>query len=125
MDVEEVVAYDDEEEDDEVRMDGGDWMECGGIDGCWCQRLLTSVNRCIKVPAGSDSPLPPPPPPPQADSGKAAAAPRGGLLSSFVRSIGVNLAGTAALTRADIDPALAGLKRKLMERNVAEEIADK
>jgi integrase len=30
-----------------------------------------------------------------------------------------------ALTRADIDPALAGLKRKLMERNVAEEIADK
>ena len=30
-----------------------------------------------------------------------------------------------ALTRADIEPALAQLKRKLMERNVAEEIADK
>lgn len=30
-----------------------------------------------------------------------------------------------ALTRADIEPALAQLKKKLMERNVAEEIADK
>lgn len=30
-----------------------------------------------------------------------------------------------ALTRANIEPALAQLKRKLMERNVAEEIADK
>lgn len=30
-----------------------------------------------------------------------------------------------ALTRSDIEPALATLKRKLMERNVAEEIADK
>lgn len=30
-----------------------------------------------------------------------------------------------ALTRTDIEPALATLKKKLMERNVAEEIADK
>ncbi|EFN56873.1 hypothetical protein CHLNCDRAFT_21935 [Chlorella variabilis] len=52
----------------------------------------------------------------------AAGAPKkGGLLSSFVRTIGVNV----ALTRTDIEPALATLKKKLMERNVAEEIADK
>lgn len=50
---------------------------------------------------------------------------KGGLLSSFVRSIGVSVTGTNSLTRDDIEPALAGLKRKLMERNVAEEIADK
>ena len=49
----------------------------------------------------------------------------GGLLSSFVRSIGVSMVGTAALTRDDIEPALEALKRKLMERNVAAEIADK
>jgi hypothetical protein len=30
-----------------------------------------------------------------------------------------------ALTREDIGAALEGLKKKLMERNVAEEIADK
>lgn len=30
-----------------------------------------------------------------------------------------------SLSRADIEPALAGLKKKLMERNVAEEIADR
>ena len=30
-----------------------------------------------------------------------------------------------ALTREDIGTALEGLKKKLMERNVAEEIADK
>lgn len=101
----------------------------------------------------------------------AGAAGKGGLLSSFVRSIGLNVVGTQvgtvhqpslcprpasgtvpcisgttvlpackaqtdvfspshptpvqALTRGDIQPALATLKRKLMERNVAEEIADK
>lgn len=49
----------------------------------------------------------------------------GGLLSSFVRTIGVNVTGTAALARGDIAPALAQLKKKLMERNVAEEIAEK
>ena len=49
----------------------------------------------------------------------------GGLLSSFVRNLGVNVVGTAALSREDIQPALTQLKRKLMERNVAEEIAEK
>lgn len=49
----------------------------------------------------------------------------GGLLGSFVRTLGVNVAGTAALSRADIAPALETMKRKLMERNVAEEIAEK
>ena len=34
-------------------------------------------------------------------------------------------AGTAALTREDIAPALEAMKKKLMERNVAEEIAEK
>ena len=48
-----------------------------------------------------------------------------GLLSSFVRSIGVNVVGTGALKKEDIAPALAELKKKLMERNVAEEIAEK
>ena len=133
----------------------------------------------------------------QEDVAAAGAAKKGGLLSSFVRSIGVNIAGTQvcsraaaaagggggggqgvlaghqqahihawgcpgpcrctaprrsvpcllpasplllpmlctaclpsplpvqALSRADIEPALGGLKKKLMERNVAEEIADK
>ena len=37
----------------------------------------------------------------------------GGLLGTFVRSVGCSI------------PALAQLKRKLMERNVAEEIAAK
>lgn len=54
-----------------------------------------------------------------------ASKPQTGLLSSFVRSIGVNVIGTAALKREDIAPALAELKKKLMERNVAEEIAEK
>ena len=49
----------------------------------------------------------------------------GGLLSSFVRSLGVSVVGTGALTRDDIAPALEALKRKLMERNVAAQIADK
>ncbi|KAK9832611.1 hypothetical protein WJX81_003505 [Elliptochloris bilobata] len=49
----------------------------------------------------------------------------GGLLGAFVRSLGVSVVGTAALTREDIAGALAQLKRRLMERNVAEEIAEK
>ena len=54
------------------------------------------------------------------------AAPKSaGLLSSLVRNIGMNIAGTAALTYDDIQPGLVQLKRKLMERNVAEEIAAK
>lgn len=48
-----------------------------------------------------------------------------GLLGSFVRNLGVNVVGTQALTREHIDASLQELKRKLMERNVAEEIANK
>ena len=47
------------------------------------------------------------------------------LLSSFVRNIGVNVMGTDALTVEDIQTPLQDLKKKLMERNVAEEIANK
>jgi signal recognition particle receptor subunit alpha len=46
-------------------------------------------------------------------------------LSSFVRNLGVSVLGTQALTHEDIDSSLQELKRKLMERNVAEEIANK
>lgn len=48
-----------------------------------------------------------------------------GFLSSLVRSMGVSVAGTSSLTREDIASARAALKTKLMERNVAEEIAEK
>ena len=58
-------------------------------------------------------------------AGAAAKPAGGGLLSSFVRSLGVSVVGTGALTHADINPALEALKRKLMERNVAAQIADK
>ncbi|KAL4443319.1 hypothetical protein ABPG75_011056 [Micractinium tetrahymenae] len=62
----------------------------------------------------------------QEEEAAAGAAPKkGGLLSSFVRSIGVSVTGTQSLSRADIEPALAVLKKKLMERNVAEEIANR
>lgn len=52
-----------------------------------------------------------------------AAAPKRGLLASFVNTLAMNVVGKAALTHADVEPALAEMKRKLMERNVAEEIA--
>lgn len=48
-----------------------------------------------------------------------------GVLAGFVRSLGVNVLGTQALTAGDISPALEAMKRKLMERNVAADIADK
>ena len=60
----------------------------------------------------------------EAAPGKAS-KPSGGLLSSFVRNISMSVAGTAALTQEDIAPALKGLKSKLMERNVAEDVAGK
>lgn len=50
---------------------------------------------------------------------------KGGFLSTFARKLGVSVVGTAALTADDIAPALEALRRKLMERNVASEIADK
>lgn len=61
----------------------------------------------------------------QEDAGDSAAPKAGGLLSSFVRNIGVNVVGTQALTLEDIQPALVQLKSKLMDRNVAQEIATK
>ena len=54
------------------------------------------------------------------EAGKAA-----GFLSSFVTNLKKNVMGTEALTRQDIQPALDQLHRKLMERNVAEEISGK
>lgn len=59
------------------------------------------------------------------DSAPEAAGGKPGLLGSFVRSMGTSITGTAALKREDIQPALDQLKRKLMERNVAEDISAK
>ncbi|KXZ55716.1 hypothetical protein GPECTOR_2g1266 [Gonium pectorale] len=57
--------------------------------------------------------------------GAAVAAPaKKGLLASFVSSLAMNVVGKSALSRTDVEPALAEMKRKLMERNVAEEIAE-
>lgn len=53
----------------------------------------------------------------------AAPAPARGFLSSLARRVG--FAGSSALTREDVADACAALKSKLMERNVAEEIAEK
>eukprot|EP00879_Flechtneria_rotunda_P000279 GHRR01000367.1.p1 GENE.GHRR01000367.1~~GHRR01000367.1.p1 ORF type:complete len:663 (+),score=237.67 GHRR01000367.1:308-2296(+) len=46
-----------------------------------------------------------------------------GLLSSFMGQLALRVVGSNALTAEDIAPALEDMKRKLMERNVAEEIA--
>jgi hypothetical protein len=48
-----------------------------------------------------------------------------GVLGSFVSSLAMRVVGTAALTAADLEPALEEMKKKLMERNVAEAIAQK
>ncbi len=48
-----------------------------------------------------------------------------GFLGSFVRNLGMSVVGTDALKRSDIDPPLEGLRKKLMERNVAEDISYK
>ncbi len=58
-------------------------------------------------------------------AGKADGQAGSSFLSSWVRSIKTSVVGTAALTREDIEPALKDLKRRLMERNVAENIAEK
>ena len=50
---------------------------------------------------------------------------RSGFLGSFVRNIGMSVVGTDELRRSDIDSSLEGLKKKLMERNVAEDISNK
>lgn len=66
-----------------------------------------------------------PPPPSHPSQGAAASAPAGkrGMLGSFVSSLAMRVAGKSALSQEDLAPALEGMKRKLMERNVAEEIA--
>ncbi len=38
--------------------------------------------------------------------------------------LALRVVGKGALERADIEPALADMKRKLMERNVAEEVSE-
>lgn len=48
-----------------------------------------------------------------------------GLLSSFMGNLKTHLVGKAALSHEDLAPALLEMKRKLMERNVAEGIAQK
>eukprot|EP00878_Enallax_costatus_P008214 GHUV01008587.1.p1 GENE.GHUV01008587.1~~GHUV01008587.1.p1 ORF type:complete len:579 (+),score=230.88 GHUV01008587.1:233-1969(+) len=55
-------------------------------------------------------------------NGDAAPAKRG-LLGSFMSKLALSVVGSNALTAADLAPALEDMKRKLMERNVAEEIA--
>ena len=62
---------------------------------------------------------------PAGQPGSAEAPGSGSFLSGWVRSIRTSVVGTAALTRADIAPALLALKGRLMERNVAENIAEK
>lgn len=59
-----------------------------------------------------------------ASSAASAGPAKRGLLASFVSSLTMNVVGKAALSREDLAPALAEMKRKLMERNVAEEIAE-
>jgi len=49
--------------------------------------------------------------------------PTTGALGSFVRSLGLSLAGSASLSPADLAPALDALKAKLMARNVSEPVA--
>ncbi len=48
-----------------------------------------------------------------------------GFLGSLVRNLGMSVVGTDALKRSDIDLPLEVLKKKLMERNVAEDISNK
>jgi len=55
--------------------------------------------------------------------GAPAPQPPSGALGSFVRSLGLALAGSSSLTKADIAPALDGLKARLMTRNVSEPVA--
>jgi len=61
----------------------------------------------------------------EAAKSASASAPKksSGLLGSFMSSLAMRVVGKGALTSEDLAPALADMKRKLMERNVAEEIA--
>jgi signal recognition particle receptor subunit alpha len=46
-----------------------------------------------------------------------------GVLGSFAHALALRVAGSSALTHEDLEPALQEMRRKLMERNVAEGIA--
>ncbi len=61
--------------------------------------------------------------PEAAGSAKGVPAAKPGLLSSFIGSLKMSMLGKGALTKEDLGPALLDMKRKLMERNVAEGIA--
>ena len=59
-------------------------------------------------------------------AGAGAAVPaKAGALASFVRTLGVSLVGSSSLTAEDVAPALDALKKRLVERNVAEPVAAK
>lgn len=49
----------------------------------------------------------------------------GGVLGGFMSGLRLRVMGSEALKREDIQPALTEMKRRLMERNVAEPIAEK
>jgi len=63
---------------------------------------------------------------PQANGKMAAngtAAAKSGVLGSFVNRLSMRVVGKESLSSEDLAPALEDMKRRLMERNVAEEIA--
>lgn len=47
------------------------------------------------------------------------------MLSSFFDSVSKNVVGKNKIEKADLEPALKSMKQKLMERNVAEDIAER
>eukprot|EP00798_Chlamydomonas_sp_ICE-L_P027481 gene27481-4787_t len=55
--------------------------------------------------------------------GAAAAPATRGVLGSFLNRIALNVVGKGALSAEDLEQGLVEMKRKLMERNVAEQIA--
>ena len=89
---------------------------CGGANSCLAREDEARAAGLTPPTSPPPAPLHPTHPwstnngPPPSTPPPALAAPR---------------AGTAALTREDIAPALEAMERKLMERNVAEEIAEK
>ncbi|KAF8073223.1 Srpra [Scenedesmus sp. PABB004] len=54
---------------------------------------------------------------------KGAAPAKRGVLGAFVGKLALSVVGSSALTAEELAPALSEMKAKLMERNVAEEIA--
>jgi signal recognition particle receptor subunit alpha len=56
-------------------------------------------------------------------SANGTAAAKSGVLGSFVNRLSMRVVGKESLSSEDLAPALEDMKRRLMERNVAEEIA--